>query len=112
MITPTEALSTDLSADNIYKERQFKLEVLDWLNNGKPKIFRSPAEGNYIVRTMNVSLSPNDTLGRMLHTFQCTAYEIAEWNFKNLSDLKLINIPQNKISNVKIAQIQPKQMMG
>lgn len=112
MITPNEALSTDLSADNIYKERQFKLEVLDWLNNGKPKIFRSPAEGNYIVRTMNVSLSPNDTLGRMLHTFQCTAYEIAEWNFKNLSDLKLINIPQNKISNVKIAQIQPKQMMG
>jgi hypothetical protein len=45
------------------------LEVLEWLNNGEAKIFRSPTEGNYIVRLMNVSLTPNDTLGRMLHTF-------------------------------------------
>jgi hypothetical protein len=30
---------------------------------------------------MNVSLTPNDTLGRMLHTFNGTAYEIAEYNF-------------------------------
>jgi hypothetical protein len=57
---------------------------LDWLNNGKPKLFRSAAEGNYIVRLMNVSLSPNDTLGRMLHTFTATAYEIAEYNYDNL----------------------------
>lgn len=111
LIPPNNILSTDITADNIYKERQFKLEVLEWLNNGKPKFFRSPTEGNYIVRTMNVSLSPNDTLGRMLHSFQCTAYEIADWNFKNLTDLKLINIPQNKISNVKIAQVQPAKMI-
>ena len=57
-------------------ERRFKLEVLNWLNNGKPKLFRSPTEGNYIVRLLNVSLSPVDTLGRMLHSFSCTAYEI------------------------------------
>jgi hypothetical protein len=58
-----------LTADNIQREREFKLKVLDWLNNGKPKLFKSPAEGNYIVRLMNTSLTPNDTLGRMLHTF-------------------------------------------
>jgi hypothetical protein len=35
---------------------------------------------------MNTSLSPNDTLGRLLHTFTSTAYEIAEYNYSNLKD--------------------------
>lgn len=77
-------LTTDLNRENFRKEREFKMEVLAWLTNGKPKLFRSPGEGNYIVRTMNASMTPNDTLGRMLHTFTCTAYEIAECNFVNL----------------------------
>jgi hypothetical protein len=41
----------------------------------------------------------------MLHTFKCTAYEIADWSFKNLLDLKLIELPVNQKSNLKIAQI-------
>jgi hypothetical protein len=73
-----------LTTDNIRKEREFKMLVLSWLTNGKPKLFRSPTEGNFIVRLMNTSLTPNDTLGRLLHTFNCTAYEIAEFNFDNL----------------------------
>ena len=73
-----------LTADNYQRERVFKLEVLSWLTNGKPKLFRSAAEGNYIVRLMNVSLTPNDTLGRLLHTFNSTAYEIADCSFDNL----------------------------
>lgn len=68
--------TTNLNSENIAAERQFKLKVLDWLNNGKPKLFRSPTEGNYLVRLLNVSLSPNDTLGRMIHSFSATAYEI------------------------------------
>jgi hypothetical protein len=60
---------TDSISSNIALEREFKIEVLNWLNNGKPKLFRSATEGNYVVRLMNISLSPNDTLGRMLHTF-------------------------------------------
>jgi hypothetical protein len=32
---------------------------------------------------MNVSLSPEDKLGRMLHTFSATAYEIAEPTYEN-----------------------------
>jgi len=58
---------------------------LEWLNNGEPKLFRSPGEGNYIVRLMNVSLSPEDTLGRMLHNFSCTAYEIDDYTYNNLN---------------------------
>ena len=72
------------SDENIMLERQFKLEVLNWLNDGKPKLFKSPYEGNYIVRLMNTSLTPVKELGRMLHSFQTTAYEIAECNYDNL----------------------------
>lgn len=61
---------------NFASERQFKMAVLQWLNNGKPKLFRSPAEGNYVLRLMNVNISPNAQVGRMLHTFSATGYEI------------------------------------
>ena len=79
-----ESYDVNLTSENIVAERSFKLAVMDWLENGKPKLFRSPGEGNYIVRLLNNSLSPNDTLGRMLHTFSCTAYEIADYTYENL----------------------------
>lgn len=93
--TSTEADAADAiepitAAQRIAAERRFKLEVLQWLNNGQPKLFRSPTEGNYIVRLTNVSLSPNDQLGRMLHTFNATAYEIADYNSANLNKHKVI----------------------
>ena len=40
------------SDENILLEREFKLEVLNWLNDGRPKLFKSPYEGNYIVRLL------------------------------------------------------------
>lgn len=82
--------TTNLTPQNIYNERNFKLEALEWLTNGKPKLFRSPTEGNYIVRLLNVSLSPNDTLGRMLHTFSSTAYEVAEYSYENLAKYEIL----------------------
>ena len=59
----------DPVTDNIRAERLFKTEVLSWLNNGGIKLYRSPTEGNFVVRLMNVTTSPMDQLGRMLHTF-------------------------------------------
>ena len=88
--TPSEnttlpnGFSTDLTANNIELERQYKIKILDWLNNGKPKVFKSPTEGNFIVRLSNISLTPEEKLGRMLHNFSCTATEIAEYNYENL----------------------------
>lgn len=67
---------TNLSDENIYMEKVYKNKVHDWLINGKPKILKTPTEGIFNVKLSNVSLTPNDTLGRMLHTFQATAYEI------------------------------------
>ena len=84
--------TTNLFGYNFNAERIFKLAVMDWLNNGQPKLFRSPAEGNYIVRTMNVSLSPNEQVGRMLHTFSSTAYEIMEHSVDNLQAHNMIKL--------------------
>ena len=85
--------TTNLTPYNFNAEKKFKLSVMDWLNNGKPKLFRSSAEGNYIVRLMNVSLSPNEQVGRMLHTFSATAYEVAECTVENMQEYKLIDLP-------------------
>jgi hypothetical protein len=83
--------TTNLVSHNISLERDFKMDVLDWLTDGEPKLFRSPTEGNFIIRLLNVSLSPEDRLGRMLHTFNATAYEIADFNYSNLKEFNFIN---------------------
>ena len=90
----TKIRTTQLIDYNYAAERKFKLEVLNWLTNGEPKLFRSPAEGNYIVRLMNTSLSPNDTLGRMLHTFSSTGYEIMDNTIENLQKNKLMSLSE------------------
>lgn len=92
---------TDLTESNVFMERQFKLQVLDWLNDGKPKYFKSSTEGNYIVRLLNVSMTPTDALGRMLHTVKATAYEIADINTPNFIKYNFINISNDKfLSNL------------
>ena len=73
-----------LQGYNFAAERKFKNTVLEWLGNGKPKFFKSPAEGNFIIRVMNPSLSPEDKLSRMIHNFSATAYEAMEINQDNL----------------------------
>ena len=69
---------------NITAERKFRNAVLDWLNNGEVKLFKSPTEGMFLVRLMNISLSPEEKLGRMLYSFSATAYEVGEINYENL----------------------------
>ena len=93
--------SLTLEKHNIAAERRFKLEVMNWLNNGKAKLFRSPVEGNYVVRIMNVSLSPTDTVGRMLHSFSGTGYEVADTSYASLMKNKLIFTNREVIDNVK-----------
>lgn len=102
----TEYALTDLVSENIYNERQFKLEVMDWLSNGKPKLFRSATEGNYLVRLLNVSLSPNTTLGRMLHSFTTTAYEIGGTDFSTLTQYNLFKTPNLETSIMRFKTIK------
>ena len=101
-----EDKTINLSGDNIALEREFKMLVLEWLTNGEPKLFRSPAEGNYIVRLMNVSLAPNDILGRMLHTFSCTAYEVDDSNnIENFIDQSMVEDSIFQTETIQLAQI-------
>lgn len=86
--------TTDITDENVMLERRFKLEVLDWLNDGKVKLFKSPQEGNYIVRLMNVGLTPIDSVSRMLHNFSCQASEIADFTPDNLALYGLINVDE------------------
>ena len=82
--------TTDLTAYNFMAEREFKLRVLDWINNGKIKLFRSPGEGNYLVRLMGTTMSPNNTVSRLIHTFNSQAYEMADCEYKNLVEYGIL----------------------
>ena len=97
---------THVTRDNLRREREFKMEALKWLTNGQPKLFRSPSEGNFIVRIMNVSMSPLDVVGRMLHSFSGTAYEIADYNFDNLNKYGFIFAPNRDNRDLKVGQIR------
>ncbi|MDD7753768.1 MAG: hypothetical protein PUJ51_04585 [Clostridiales bacterium] len=106
----------DPVTDNIRAERLFKTEVLSWLNNGGIKLYRSPTEGNFVVRLMNVTTSPMDQLGRMLHTFNCVAYEMAEPTYDSLISFGIlepaINTPQTmrwKTVDLREIALQNKQ---
>lgn len=107
-----EDYQTNLTGDNLAEERDFKLAVMNWLNNGKPKLFRSPAEGNCIVRLMNVSLSPEDTLGRMLHSFNCNAYEIATYSYDSLISMNFLGGEKSlnkSLSLYRIDKLEPRK---
>ena len=96
----------DLINTNIYEEREFKLEVLDWLNDGKPKLFKSPVEGNYLVRLLNISLTPIDTVGRMLHSFTATASQIAEQTHEALIEQNIISLELIKVKDLKWMSVE------
>ena len=68
--------------DYIY-EKFFREEVLDFLQNGEAKLYKSPTEGNIIIRLVDVSLTPNQTLNRMVSEFSSNAYEIADFTLEN-----------------------------
>jgi hypothetical protein len=46
---------------------------------------------------MKISLSPEEKLGRMLHNFSCTAYEIAECTSENLRAYNLLRYEDRDI---------------
>ena len=69
-------------SDVVY-ERAFREAVMDFLYSGNVMLFRSPTEGNYLVRLMDLSFSPENTLGRRLWSFSGTAYEVDSCSIDN-----------------------------
>lgn len=69
--------TTTIDNDFVY-EKKFRDEVIKFLMDGEVKLFRSPTEGNFLVRLMDISFTPNQQLGRMIWSFSATANEIAD----------------------------------
>lgn len=76
--------------DFIY-EKKFRDLVMNFLYNSEPKLFRSPTEGNVLVKIMDVNLSPETVLSRMIWTFSGTAYEIANTEIATLEEFNILN---------------------
>lgn len=68
--------------DYIY-ERDFRKMVLDFLHDGKPKLFKSPTEGNIIIRLTDINCTPVQSLDRMVYEFTSTGTELAEDSISN-----------------------------
>ena len=81
---------------NYIYEREFRKKVMEFLTNGKPKLFKSPTEGNIIVRITDINFAPNQTLSRLIYSFTSNGNEIAECNIDNYVKYKFLN--KNDIS--------------
>lgn len=91
--------------DNWYWERTFREELIKWLNDGEPKLYRSMPEGNLSVILTDLSLSPNQQLGRRLYNFSATLYEVGDgYDLDVLDSLGIYTIPKltNKYGEILI----------
>lgn len=84
--------------DETFREKEFRDAVIEFLHDGKPKLFRSNTEGNMLVRLVDVNLTPITNLGRTVYSFSATAYEIDEYNVENCKkyNIVLANTKNNK----------------
>ena len=73
-------------------EKTFREKVMEFLYANNVKLFRSPSEGNILVRLMDINFTPESQLGRMVYSFSATAYEIDEINFANFEKYGIQNV--------------------
>jgi len=76
--------------NNYIYERKFRDEVIKFLYDENVKLFRSPTEGNFVVKVMDINLNPTTELGRYLWSFSGTAYEIANSDAKSLQEMGIL----------------------
>lgn len=74
------------------REHEFRELVLKFLQDGKPKLFKSASEGNIIVRLKDVTTSPNQTTNRLICGMSATAYETADNTMENYRKFKFYTI--------------------
>ncbi len=86
-----EENNIDEYQDYIY-EREFREKIIDFLYQDNVKLFRSTTEGNILIKLMDVSFTPNETLGRMIYTFNANAYEIDECSIDNYCKYNILNV--------------------
>lgn len=97
------AIDTNITDDNIFVERKFREKAEQFLNDFTYKLYKSPTEGNIVIGLMNVSMTPNASLGRMIFEFSATAYEVLENTLENLDEIGItdIGVFTNEVSTEK-----------
>jgi hypothetical protein len=73
-------------------EKDFREAVLEFLQDGKPKLFKSPTEGNIIVRLTDVNCTPNQSLDRMIYSVSMNADEIDDNTIENYIKYGFLNV--------------------
>ena len=93
----------NLTDDYYFVERKYREIIIDFLNDGEYKLYKSPTEGNILVVLTEVSLTPKEELGRLVYSFSAIAVEVDEPSLKNLNEFNLINIGefQEQIGDTK-----------
>ena len=83
--------------NDIVYEKIFREKVMDFLYKHNVKLFRSATEGNILVKLMDITFTPNVTLGRRIYEFQCTAFEVADYTLSNIDyyNIQKLNAPTN-----------------
>lgn len=84
--------NNNLTDDYYFVERKYRELLIDFLNDGEYKLYKSPTEGNILVVFTNVSLTPQEELGRLIYSFSASAIEVDEPTIENLNEFDLINI--------------------
>lgn len=72
-------------------ERNFRDWFEEWVNDGAPKLLKTPTEGLKIVRIHNLNFTPIRELGRLIYSFSCTITEIGDYSGQNLTRYKFIS---------------------
>ena len=85
-------ITSDMTDNNIFIERKFREKVEEFLNDFTCKLYRSPTEGNIVVNLMNISMTPNEMLGRMIYDFSATAYEVLDNTLPEMDKYGVIDI--------------------
>ena len=85
-------------SEDILFEKAFRDKAMEFLTNGKPKLFRSATEGNILVTLTNVSFTPNKQLGRRIYSFSATATEIAECSIESYKKYHILKEQESLVA--------------
>ena len=72
----------DTYNNSIY-ERDFRQKVIEFLYKNDVKLYKSTTQGNILVKLMNISFTPNNTLSRHIYDFTCTAQQVDQFTIEN-----------------------------
>lgn len=87
--------------ENWWWERYFREKVIEWLNDGEPKLWRSMTEGNMVVMFDSISLTPNAQLGRRTWNLSATVYEIGDgYKLSSLDSFGIYSITNDYKENI------------